>query len=116
MTKTYTITPRDSLLAPVRGYSLAQAAELVQIDESDILFAIESEGYGSTDEYVVTEEDANPADADVMQNPGEYAAFLVSWCGSKPAALTEFVNAVKTDPTFRLAPASWVAAVIAALA
>ena len=115
MTTTYTVTRRDSALAPVHGYSLAQAAELVQIDESDILYAIEAEGFGSTDEYIVTEDPASANSDQVMQDPGEYAAFLVTWCGSKAAANAEFVAAIKNDPTFKLAPASWVAAVIRAL-
>lgn len=113
---TYTITPNDASLAPVRGYTLDQAAEMAQIDASEIEYAIEEEGECTTDEYTITEEeDADPSDADVMQDPAKYAAFLVSWSGSKPAALADFVAAVKNDPSFRLAPASWIAAVMAAL-
>jgi len=101
----------------VHGYTIEQAAEVVQIDASDILFAIETEGEGTTVEHRVTQDPEQPNQHDIMIDPVAYANDMVSWNGGdRGAALAEFINAVQTDPTFALAPKSWVQDVAVAIA
>jgi len=116
MPATYAVT-NIATATTVRGYSLAQAAELVGVDADELAWAIEEEGEGTTDAHRVVEEEGEPdaSAPDVMQAPVAYAAVLVAWEGSRPAALVAFDAAVTSDPTFALAPASWVAAVRAEL-
>lgn len=54
---------------------------------------------------------------EVMHGPREYAALVLAFAGgNRQEALARFLDAVRNEPSFRLAPASWLADVAAALA
>jgi hypothetical protein len=50
---------------------------------------------------------------EAMQTPAAYADLIVAFsAGDRTQALAQFVAAVKDEPSFKLAPASWIADVI----
>lgn len=53
----------------------------------------------------------------ILQDPSEYALLILDFAaGDRAEALTQFIMAVQTEPSFKLAPKAWVAAVAVAIA
>jgi len=53
---------------------------------------------------------------EAMQTPAAYAQLIVDFsAGDRASAMAQFVAAVKDEPSFKLAPASWIADVIVAI-